>query len=95
MKDAGEPGIDGVKVILKKDGATIAETLTNNGRTYRFGNLPNGTYDIKFEQPDGLKFTTQSKDGPLAADNDSDDPRKVLYRVSSSTEKTKIRSMQV
>lgn len=71
-KEADEQGVDGVSVTLLQDGKKIAETLTNNGGTYRFGNLPNGTYELQVEKPTGLAFTNSSEKDPLAVDNDSD-----------------------
>ncbi|HMV84251.1 MAG TPA: SdrD B-like domain-containing protein [Blastocatellia bacterium] len=55
LKDAGEPGIDGVTVELIRDAnnnnqpddAVIATTVTLGGGIYNFGNLPVGNYFVR------------------------------------------------
>jgi low affinity Fe/Cu permease len=66
IQDAGEPGINGVKVIITFQDGTTAEVLThtynatNNANApqydgyYDFINLGGGTFKISFETPSGL-----------------------------------------
>jgi uncharacterized repeat protein (TIGR01451 family) len=49
--DAGEPGIAGVTVTLKKAGATVATTTTDAAGKYVFVGLAAGTYNIEETQP--------------------------------------------
>ncbi len=50
---AGDPGLDGVAVdLLDACGCVIATTTTANGGTYRFDNVPAGTYSVRMNVTD-------------------------------------------
>ena len=76
IQDAGEPGINGVTVLLKDaNGATLATTVTaTNGATqgyYQFTNLEPGTYAVMFMTPTGYNPTESNAPGSVDT-NDSD-----------------------
>ncbi|SHK86326.1 LPXTG-motif cell wall anchor domain-containing protein, partial [Clostridium cavendishii DSM 21758] len=76
IQDKDEFLADKVKVILyKEDGKTkIADMYTANGGKYLFDKLPLGSYRVKFELPEGYKFTKiGSIDKDLDSDADADD----------------------
>ncbi|MBK9462530.1 MAG: carboxypeptidase regulatory-like domain-containing protein [Sphingobacteriales bacterium] len=58
-QDQGEPGIEGITVILYLNGTQIATTTTNANGTYLFENLAPGNYTVSLSNiPDGLGYTT-------------------------------------
>jgi uncharacterized repeat protein (TIGR01451 family) len=86
VQDGGEPGLDGVTVILKQGGSVEATAVTSGGGLYRFEDLYPGTYTIAVDpltlptdyQPsfdvDGLGTPSTAEvtvvDGQLRADVD-------------------------
>ncbi len=61
-QDASEKPIKGVKVKLyDEDGKRLDETKTDKKGKYIFKNLPPGRYYVKFELPDGYKFTVRGQ----------------------------------
>ncbi len=62
IQDAGEKGVEGVKVTLfDKDGNKLAETTTDANGKYVFEGLSNGTYTVKFSNlPAGYQPTTSN-----------------------------------
>ncbi|WP_141754093.1 SdrD B-like domain-containing protein, partial [Staphylococcus sp. HMSC072E01] len=73
IQDDGESGIGGVNVILKKDGRTIGNTVTDNQGNYGFYDLDEGEYTIEFIDPDGYTETTSNAPGSTT-ENDSNGP---------------------
>ena len=69
VQDAGEPGVNGVTVLLKNAaGTTLQTTVTTTGPTgtagyYQFTNLAPGDYIVMFMAPTGYKITTQDATG--------------------------------
>jgi hypothetical protein len=63
-QDAGEMGLDGIKVELWKAGAKVTETTTANGGQWFFGNLDAATaYEVKIlaaDIPSGKQLTTSN-----------------------------------
>ncbi|MQA18776.1 SdrD B-like domain-containing protein [Rugamonas rivuli] len=72
VQDAGEAGIDGVKVDLKDSlGNVVNSTVTHNGGQYSFTVDP-GTYSIAVTAPAGYTSTGQGQGGNAATDSDID-----------------------
>ncbi|MBP6903046.1 MAG: carboxypeptidase regulatory-like domain-containing protein, partial [Burkholderiaceae bacterium] len=73
VQDAGEAGIDGVKVKLYNcvTNELVAETTTAGGGLYNFEGLKPGTYHVVFETPNGYVQTTANVGGDDAADSDA------------------------
>ncbi|MEL6123629.1 MAG: SdrD B-like domain-containing protein, partial [Bacteroidota bacterium] len=82
QQDDGEPGIQGVTVmLLEPDGVTmisedafgepISSTTTDENGFYEFINLIPGDYRVKFTTPDGFESTGVDV-GPDATDSDAD-----------------------
>ncbi|OEZ59057.1 SdrD B-like domain-containing protein [Duganella sp. HH105] len=72
VQDAGEAGIDGVKVDLKDSlGNVVNSTVTHNGGQYSFTVDP-GTYSIAVTAPAGYTSTGQGLGGNSATDSDID-----------------------
>ncbi len=64
VMDEGEPGVAGVTLRLKgkKTGADFELTTDETG-VYRFANLPNDTYVMTAELPEGMLFARYSRTG--------------------------------
>jgi len=74
LQDGGEPGIDGVTVMLL-DGTTqttISTTTTAGGGAYTFSDLPPASYRIAFVLPAGFGFTDPDQGSDDALDSDAD-----------------------
>lgn len=72
QQDVGEPGIEGVTVVLYNNAGTAIGTTTTNGvGYYYFGNLDPGTYSVGFpvSLPNSAVLTA-SLQGPAATDSD-------------------------
>ncbi|MGI5949870.1 SdrD B-like domain-containing protein [Peptoniphilus sp.] len=61
IQDKGELGVESVKVTLIKPDGTSEEKTTDKNGYYIFDKLPNGTYTVKFETPNGYKSTDSNK----------------------------------
>ena len=76
VQDPGEPGIEGVKVIVtgtKEDGTPYMDmTFTNPDGSYDFDNLPPGTYKITFETPTDYIGTIPNAGTDESKDSDAD-----------------------
>ena len=69
VKDAGEPGIDGVTITLDRgaDGTVDATTTTSGGGLYSFSGLGPGTYRIRQAARHGRQLAARrSFQAPLA-----------------------------
>ncbi|WP_235213208.1 SdrD B-like domain-containing protein [Amycolatopsis sp. MJM2582] len=73
LQDAGEPGVQGVKVTLKDaSGKALGTIATDAGGKYRFTKLKDGIYQVCFDIA-GLPFTYTAKDaGDDTKDSDAD-----------------------
>jgi protocatechuate 3,4-dioxygenase beta subunit len=71
VQDAGEAGIDGVKVELKDAGGHVISTVTHDGGQYSFTVDP-GTYSVTMTAPDGYVATGLHHGGTAATDSDID-----------------------
>ncbi|MEZ6195476.1 MAG: SdrD B-like domain-containing protein [Planctomycetota bacterium] len=70
QQDAGEPGVDGVTVVLLGSGGNSLQTTTTTmGGAYLFCVAP-GTYSVAFGLPSGFQFTTPDQ-GSDATDSDA------------------------
>jgi uncharacterized repeat protein (TIGR01451 family) len=54
----GEPGIAGVTITLRQGGTVVATTTTGPDGSYRFENLPAGSYTVEETQPAGYGSST-------------------------------------
>jgi len=71
VQDAGEPGQEGILVILRdEDGKEIDRTTTDAGGTYIFTDLPAGNYSIDFLIPDGTDVSPAGAGSDPNADSD-------------------------
>ncbi len=61
VQDAGEPGVNGVVVILKQGATSITTTTTNAKGNYVFTNVAPGTYTVVFQKPSGYSFTATAQ----------------------------------
>jgi len=57
VRDAGEPPIAAVSVVLRQDGVDVQQTQTNGSGAYSFANLAPGLYTIAALAPAGLALT--------------------------------------
>jgi len=84
-QDAGEPGIDGVKVYLLDENGNRKETTTVNGGKYKFCNLQPGKYKVKFDLTsaplDGYRVTKKDE-GDDAKDSDADESTGVTAEIT-------------
>jgi SdrD B-like domain/GEVED domain/PKD-like domain len=74
VQDAGEPGVQGVTVLLYKANdltTPIMTTMTNATGFYLFGNIPPGEYVVKFIPPTTAILTKQDQGGDDALDSDA------------------------
>jgi protocatechuate 3,4-dioxygenase beta subunit len=84
IQDAGEPGIQGVKVrLLNSSGVAIDSTTTNAYGYYIFNNLTPGNYRVHFVKPSGLVITGQNQGSLGSADSDGNPTtgQTVLYTL--------------
>ena len=73
IKDANEPGLNGVEVkLINANGVVIATTTTSNEGNYNFDNLETGSYQIMFGTPTGFNPSPQTGFGDDNVDNNSD-----------------------
>jgi len=74
IQDAGEPGINNVKVELyKSDHTYVGTAWTNSNGIYKFTNLEPGSYYLKFYIPSGSGYLFTLKDmGANDKDSDAD-----------------------
>jgi len=81
IQDAGEPGVEGVKVALNGAGVDavfgteddITEiSYTDADGKYLFDDLLPGDYRVTFEPPPGYDFTLQNRGSDEARDSDAD-----------------------
>jgi len=93
IQDAGEPGIEGVKVYLLDDNGNPVDDPTNPGTHYEkttdssgkylFENLPSGNYQLRFEAPSSCNCGITAIDQGTDDERDSDiDPSSGIARVS-------------
>lgn len=73
IRDPGEPSLEGVRVdLLDSTGRVIATTTTDASGSYRFTDLPEGTYTLRETQPIGFfqgGQTAGSKGGNTSVDD--------------------------
>ena len=72
IQDNGEPGVQNVRVILKKNGAIVGIEYTDANGYYLFTELSAGIYDVTFGSlPFGYTFTLQDQGADDAKDSDA------------------------
>jgi len=74
VQDAGEQGVPGVTVsLLNASNTVIATTVTDGNGNYRFVNLADATYSVKFSNlPAGFSFSPKDLGGNDNLDSDAD-----------------------
>ena len=74
LQDAGEQGVPGVTVsLLNSTGTVIATTVTDGDGIYKFVNLADATYSVKFSNlPAGFNFSPKDQGANDAIDSDAD-----------------------
>ncbi|MEL6656096.1 MAG: SdrD B-like domain-containing protein [Bacteroidota bacterium] len=74
IQDAGEPGIEGVTVmLLDGDGNMLDQTTTDANGFYEFTDLVPGDYIVKFTAPGGFDPSPANQGGDDAEDSDADE----------------------
>ena len=56
----GNPPIAGLNITLVSEDQDVAQTATDQNGKYKFEDLPPGTYLVRVELPDGIRFSTQT-----------------------------------
>ena len=75
LLDNGDTGVNGAMVTLtgtSTTGQTINVSTTTTGGTYRFDNLPDGTYQVCLTLPDGTEMTVADAGTDDTLDSDGD-----------------------
>ncbi|RKP57116.1 hypothetical protein D7Z26_03800 [Cohnella endophytica] len=73
IQNAGEAGQDGIQVTLyNEEGSVVATAITENGGYYEFLKLYPGKYRIKFDLPQGYKFTKSRAGNSIETDSNAD-----------------------
>lgn len=73
IQDEGEPGVDGVKVLLlDRSGAIVATDVTERGGRYTFTGLAQGDYEIQVLAPSGHDFSLADQGTNDSLDSDVD-----------------------
>ncbi|MCA9140337.1 MAG: hypothetical protein KDB00_26380, partial [Planctomycetales bacterium] len=74
VRDIGEPGLDGVDVLLYEATGLrlIAATTSENGGLYSFSGLPQGGYMVEVLRPGGFDFSPADQGNDDSADSDVD-----------------------
>ena len=63
QQQAGEADLAYIPVFLFQDGSKLAETTTGTDGGYQFGDLPSGSYDIRFDIPADENTITDAAGG--------------------------------
>jgi hypothetical protein len=72
IQDAGEPGLDGVRVdLLDGGGNLLGSTTTGGGGYYQYGGLSPGTYQLQFYLLPGYVFSPQDQSANDMIDSDA------------------------
>lgn len=93
IQDAGEPGINGVKVTLKDNGGNVIATQTTSGNgAYLFTGLPAGTYTVCIDTSSpalaGYLPTVANAPGSSTANDSNLNPATVVLATNSSSDLT-------
>ena len=87
VQDDGEPGIEGVTVVLHDGhGDPVATQRTDGAGIYLFTNLPPGTYSVAFVDPEGL--TPSPVDTTDDAEDSDPSPTPPVTLVSGEENRT-------
>lgn len=87
LQGMDEPGIPGVKIILLRDGQTVAETVSDQYGFYRFNDLYPAVYTLSVTPPAEVKPTKHRTDIPMIAsileETDGDTCKSIEFQVQS------------
>ncbi len=73
IQNSTEAGIANVKVeLLDSNGTLLASTTTDGNGRYKFKNLENGTYQVRFYPPSGYEVTKKDQGNDDTKDSDAD-----------------------
>ena len=74
IQDAGEPGLAGVTVNVRRatDNTVAGTTTTNASGLWSVSGLPPGDYYVEFVPPSGYSFTQPDQGGDDATDSDAE-----------------------
>lgn len=86
LQAGNEPGIPNVRIELQRDGATIAETVTDQYGFYRFVDLYPATYILKVTAPPEVKPTLHRTDLPMINSVLEETEEAVSYSVPVTVE---------
>ena len=85
IQDSSEAGISGVKVeLFDENGTLIASTTTDSSGAYKFENLANGNYSVKFTPPTDYTLSPANQGGDDAKDSDADSQGVVSVTISDA-----------
>ncbi len=72
LQDTDESGVANIEVeLFDSDGNSIATTTTDENGSYKFENLDNGDYQVKFKIPEDYIVTAQNIGDDDAVDSDA------------------------
>jgi hypothetical protein len=90
LQDAGEPGLNGVKVNLLDGGdiILIATTTTKENGKYQFTGLCSGDYKVEVVTPSGFTPTGNYASGSMSDNDSNGSPAKVTLPYDDSSDET-------
>ena len=89
LQGMNEPGIPGVKIVLMRDGTTVAETETDQYGFYRFYDLYPASYTLQVTAPAEVKPTKHRTDIPIIASVLEEDDREICESAEIRVESDK------
>ena len=87
VQDAGERGIASVVVkLINNAGAQVALVVSNNSGTYRFDDIPPGSYSVQFDVPTGYQVSPPNQGNQNNDSNINASGRSNVFNLSPNEE---------